>query len=243
MTLKETRQLGIEFERKLQTIDPTTKITNKIDTQDIYAYLNMYQEQYIKQLYTLDQQAQSDTRSSNRIQDILRPLICQDEQLPISNGDRITTFVLNTNYWLFVRASSIVTGTYKNYQIDTEIPNVQYKQQDVANVIDTAFDADRIMRTPIISIAQYNDSNDERYRVIHDKYTNIVSEKLIYIRKPNRFSILNDTACELPMTCFEDLVNGAVDLYFNDKYKLAIASSNARNRAQKDGDNDNTTTA
>lgn len=242
MTLKETRQLGIEFERKLQTIDPTTKIINKVDTQDIYAYLNMYQEQYIKQLYTLDQQAESNTRPEDRIQDILRPLICESEQQPVSNGDRVTTFVLDANYWLFVRASSIATGTYKNNSQNVEIPNIPLKQQDIKDIIDTAYDADRIIRTPIISIAQYGETDDKQYRVYHDRYTNIISEKLVYIRKPSNFSILNDTACELPMTCFEDLVNGAVDLYFNDKYKLAIASSASRKR-NDDSDNDNTTTA
>lgn len=241
MTLKETRQLGIEFERKLQTIDPTMEVINKIDTQDIYAYLNMYQEQYIKQLYALDQQAESDTRPSNRIQDILRPLIRQNVHSPIVNGDRVASFALDNDYWLYVRASSIVTGTYKNYAKNTEIPNVSLKQQDLQDIVDTAFDADRIIRTPIISIAQYNDSNNETYQVLHDRYTKIISEKLVYIRKPKTFSILDNTACELPMTCFEDLVNGAVELYFNDKYKLAIASSAARRRNTQQGDDNNQT--
>lgn len=43
MTLKETRQLGIEFERRCQTMDPTMMLTNKIDTSDIYSFLNQFQ--------------------------------------------------------------------------------------------------------------------------------------------------------------------------------------------------------
>jgi hypothetical protein len=51
MTLQETRQLGIEVERRLQTILPTFKLENKIDTEDIYAFLNQFQKQYIDELY------------------------------------------------------------------------------------------------------------------------------------------------------------------------------------------------
>jgi hypothetical protein len=51
MTLPQTRQLGIEVERRLQTILPTLKLENKIDTEDIYAFLNQFQKQYVDQLY------------------------------------------------------------------------------------------------------------------------------------------------------------------------------------------------
>jgi len=51
MTLEQTRQLGIEFERRLQTMLPQTKTIAKIDTEDIYSFLNQYQKQYIRQLY------------------------------------------------------------------------------------------------------------------------------------------------------------------------------------------------
>lgn len=42
MTLEETRQLGIEFERRLQIIDPQYEIVNKLDTETIYSFLNEY---------------------------------------------------------------------------------------------------------------------------------------------------------------------------------------------------------
>ena len=44
MTLDQTRKLGIEFERRLQTINENMKISDKIDTDDIYSYLNQYQD-------------------------------------------------------------------------------------------------------------------------------------------------------------------------------------------------------
>jgi len=51
MSIYETRQLGIEVERRLQTILPPLKLEHKIDTEDIYAFLNQFQKQYIDQLY------------------------------------------------------------------------------------------------------------------------------------------------------------------------------------------------
>ena len=56
MTLTETRQLGIEVERRLQTILPSFKIENKIDTEDIYAFLNQFQKQYSDAIYRQDDQ-------------------------------------------------------------------------------------------------------------------------------------------------------------------------------------------
>jgi len=51
MTLKETRQLGIEFERRIQTMIPDTEFLEKLDTDTIYAYLNQYQDKYIHDIY------------------------------------------------------------------------------------------------------------------------------------------------------------------------------------------------
>ena len=42
MTLAQTRQLGIEVERRLQTALPQVRLDFKIDTEDIYAFLNQF---------------------------------------------------------------------------------------------------------------------------------------------------------------------------------------------------------
>lgn len=56
MTLAETRQLGIEFERRVQTMIPETEFIAKLDTETIYSYLNQYQDKLIHDLYrTVDQ--------------------------------------------------------------------------------------------------------------------------------------------------------------------------------------------
>ena len=40
MTIEETRQLGIEFERRVQTMIPEHEFLNKLDTETIYSFLN-----------------------------------------------------------------------------------------------------------------------------------------------------------------------------------------------------------
>jgi hypothetical protein len=42
MTLEQTRLLGIEFERRVQTMIPETEFSLKLDTETIYSYLNQF---------------------------------------------------------------------------------------------------------------------------------------------------------------------------------------------------------
>ena len=56
MTLADTRRLGIEFERRVQTMIPDTEFLEKLDTETIYSFLNQYQDKYVHEIYrNLDQ--------------------------------------------------------------------------------------------------------------------------------------------------------------------------------------------
>ena len=50
MTPEQTRQLGIEFERRIQTMIPEREL-DKLDTETIYSFLNQYQDKYIHDIY------------------------------------------------------------------------------------------------------------------------------------------------------------------------------------------------
>ena len=234
MSIEETRQLGIEFERRIQAIDPTAEIVGKMSTDDIYSYLNQYQLQYIKSLYIADGQAESQSRQSYKIQDTLKPIlqhsITLTDRQQSTYDDKAILFSLPKDYFSYVRSTSTITGSYKDSNAHGTVSNIMFKQDDIHKVLETVYDQHSILRHPICTFA-----NDKELEVIHDEYTTINSVDLVYIREPHKFKITDskDTSieCELPKDCFEDLVTGAVELYFNYKYKVALASSAARRKA------------
>jgi len=63
------------------------------------------------------------------------------------------------------------------------------------------------MRKPVIVISPKTSPSDERtLTVFHDIYTHIFNTNLLYICKPNQITLDNNSACELPYECFDDLV-------------------------------------
>ena len=67
MTREQTRKLGIEFERRINEIDPRFKLQNKLTTDIIYSMLSEFQTQYIKGLYAIDDDIKSGTRKQSKI--------------------------------------------------------------------------------------------------------------------------------------------------------------------------------
>lgn len=211
MTIEQTRQLGIEFERRLQTMFPAAKTVAKIDTEDLYSFLNQYQLQYIQQLYLTEDQAPSNARPSILIQDVLRMFTkhtkltngLKDESLDSDNK----VFNLPADYYQYIRSTSHVYGTYKNYVGGKEVANKLVKQSDMHKVVENYFDDKRIIRNPFVIL------EGNTIKVIYDQYTTLDSLDLVYLRIPSYFSILTNTPCELPYECFESLVSGSLDLY------------------------------
>lgn len=217
MTLKQTRQLGIEFERRLQTISPSFKIENKIDTEDIYSFLNQFQNQYIDAIYQQNDQITSNSRASMLAEDVLRTLTKheikevetpqEDEQQEESLDRDNLIFKLPNDYYRYIRSVSHVTSTYNGPDQESVVSNILLKQSDANVVINQHYDKNRILRNPVVILV------GNTLKIIHDQYTTIDKVDITYIKRPNDFSILNDTPCELPYECFDILVSGAVELY------------------------------
>lgn len=238
MTQDQTRQLGIEFERRVQAIDPTTEVAGKMDTDDIYSYLNQYQLQYVKSLYVADGQAESQTRQSYKIQDILKPLIKESKLLePVeANNSNNKAYVVDlpSDYYSYIRSVSHITSDYEKESTDAWLPNIMLKQEDAQKVIEASYDNGRILRNPVCVIAQ-KDGNKYTMDIIRDRYTTIDGVNVWYITKPAQFGWDGEkiVPCDLPYDCFEDLVTGAVELYFGYKYKVTLASQAARRNAAR----------
>ena len=75
MTLEDTRRLGIEFERRIQTMIPDTEFLEKLDTETIYSYLNQYQDKYVHEIYRNLDQIQSGSHLSAHVESVLQSLM------------------------------------------------------------------------------------------------------------------------------------------------------------------------
>lgn len=242
MTREETRKLGIEFERRLIEVYPQFASEQKLSTDAIYSFLSEFQTQYVKILYSTEDDFQRGTRRAKRISDVSRSLI-RRVNIKTSNDDCI--YSLPDNYAMYVRSESIVTKNYKSDKVlenGVITPNILVKQEDVDNVINAYYNYKGIIKNPLV-VFENTSYTSNQFKVISDIYTQIESVDLTYYCQPNAFNVLkfddNDQSagavhsyCSLPYSCFEELVSGAVDMYLN-RYKLKLAQGSSKQSQPK----------
>lgn len=208
MTLEQTRQLGIEFERRVQTMIPETEFVAKLDTETIYSYINQYQDQLIHELYrSVDQIPASNNETY--IETLLNSMMETVTLIPSATRP-ICRCELPTNFGLYIKSYTNVESSYRMKQQDGAgmIPNELISVKDVNKVISRPQDSMRILRSPIVWLADENGLG-----ALYDRYTEPQSIVLEYYKVPNYMDLMTSTPCELPMEMFEQLVSGAVDLY------------------------------
>lgn len=246
MTQEQTRKLAIEFERRIQAMFPQ-EVLSKISTDTIFSFLNEYQVIYIKQLILSGDQIQNNSQASSTRNEILKSLIkhaivsweytppthLQDEAGWREDiGDvNCKIFDLPSDYFQYIRSSSIVARTYKDPAVDEQhlhyLQNVLVSQDTIDTLIQKPYNKGAIMRKPHVVLE--NIYGVDILKVFYDQYTGLSGIDLTYYSTPYKFNIIgyNDnnmskdavhSVCHLPESCFEDLVNGAVQLYVN--YKL-----------------------
>lgn len=237
MTPEQTRQLGIEFERRIQTILPSTKTVDKIDTEDIYAFLNEYQNQFIKELYITKDRVQPNSNAANHIDDYLKTLITALE-FPVDSINQICV----PNFNMYLDSMSNVSVAYSDEPpVEGFVGNDYVNSNQLKQIQNDTFNKHRILRRPVIYMIQSKADNNTYFEIISDDYTTVKSVAMRYIKKPSEFTILGKdiVPCELPYECFNELVTGAVQLFINYKRGGASQPQTASKQPQRQSNQQN----
>lgn len=223
MTLEETRQLGIEFERRVQTMIPETEIVSKLDTETIYSYLNQYQDKFIHEIYKALDNIPTPSKPSAYVERIIQGLLTSYDKDDIQPSNGEFTVNLPGDFGLYVESRTVVSDSYSyksNEPADGNIPNVLVSKTEASALITRPQDKMRIMRSPVAYL-----DTENTIKVLYDNYTVPTKFSMSYYKVPKYMDLFTSTPCELPMDAFDDIVTGAVDLYVQ-----YVAGAEARKR-------------
>lgn len=249
MTIQETIQMAIEFERRLIEIDPSFEVENKVDRETIYKFLNQYAQQYYDQLMQVEASTKSGDPNNAKVQSFLHSFVCnkeitayrhpfvtEAEQEIEDAGQCKNCYMLDipNNFYKYIRSNSVIMDDKLHKKII--LPNKLASQEEVNNILYNSLNLGRILRNPIVLIKNYDkDTATKQFQVIYDEYTkNIYYVQLIYYKKLTQFGAFDDgnTACDFPYSCFWDIVNGAVDLYIYT-YKYGVTLESLKRKAKQ----------
>ena len=197
MTLEETRQMGIEFERRVQTMIPEKELFEKLDTETIYSFLNQYQDKYIHDIYRNLDAIPSGTKISAHVESVLQSLlrrqwisieapgvidatdnIVDPNGVEIMNTGRSVIYPLDPSFYMYVRSVSKVSKTFSfrsnkdnNNSSIRVLPNELVSQSDVWSLIETPHDTLRILRRPAAVLSNTVAPTDPYYNANILSYT------------------------------------------------------------------------
>lgn len=176
MTIEDTRRLGIEFERRVQTMIPDTEFLEKLDTETIYSFLNQYQDKYVHEIYRNLDQIQSGSHLSAHVESVLQSLISEAEMLvaneenvientsttiqigegTIGATGRSVSYKLPIDFYMYIRSVSQVSRTFafrsntNTVQEDTTLPieDTTLPIRVIPNQLTSQSDVWKLIETP-----------------------------------------------------------------------------------------------
>lgn len=243
------REMQMEFERRIQLMNPAFELKEKVTSDTIFSFLNAYTERYVRNNYLQEDMVQDGTRAQKKNADALKGLIVRGlfavENADTDNTDKTTDRAsLPEDYFLYIRSNSLLSKMYKiEEEIENEneyvvAPNKPIREDDVEKIISTYYNK-AIILTPYIVLNAGNVADEAEslfVNIIHDTYTIIKKLDLVYYRKPKRFDVIGvdgETVldhCELPENVHMEIVEGAVEMFITEaKYRLAGTSDRRRN--------------
>lgn len=214
MTIEETRKLGIEFERRVNSMLPNTEFIDKLDTDTIYSFINQYQDEYVRTVCDLSNQRQEGDKFSTIQEAVLQSLYKTFTSQPIGNNSGRLIFALPSDFYIYIDSFSNVTSTYKDISLvdPVMLHNTLVSRTDMSKINQSAFDKLRIIRSPLAYLSEYTDNNPT-IECLYDAYTTVQDIVVYYYKKPQQIDIILGIPCELPSAAFDEIVNGSVLLY------------------------------
>ena len=228
----DSKSMQIEFERRIQLIDPQLIINEKPNSDLIFSILNEAQDRYVMMNYVGDDQLEVETNSQTKNTDSIKSLLVEKELTPSSttiNG--FTRYRLpyssTDEYFLYVHSFSKVKGTYKQYKDYVKVDNQLVKYRDLGKFIKTAYNTP-IIRQPAVALISDPTTKYMYMEVATDEYTTLGNVILTYYRKPLRFNTTNGASkCELPESVHSEIVDLAVNMFITEgRYRLQVKPSN-----------------
>lgn len=115
MSLLETRQMNIEFERRVQIILPATEYQYKLDTETIESFLNQYQIQYVLGLIN----SSNNTELPDAVRSRLDSILARTATLKSDSG---FDYRIPNDFLAYISSKSNIVSTYKG-NIAGSVPN------------------------------------------------------------------------------------------------------------------------
>jgi len=232
-------EMQIEFERLLYTSNPEYSTSQKLDTEEIFAYLNVAQLRVMKAKYFPSANIlenvriiQSNVEELKGLVKISSLLTAPNTAINITNGytiDIVTSGV--SDYLHYIRSdSSLQRKTIFPIVTDSVVPNKLIDYSEIEKVSSNVFNKP-ILRKPCVILKE-----GDEIIVFIDDYTvktdgstpGINGIYLTYLATPADISL--SAVCELAEYLHEEVVATAVDIFRREKYLLVTKQEDDNSR-------------
>ena len=223
------RQFQIEFERRLQMIDPTLERENKVSSDQLFSVLNEAIDKFWKTRYSgLNSKQQSFEQTQKRIDDLrtlVKTKVYDNEE--ITSNNNVYTVTLPTDYVLLLGDTAGIlppegvdmkcwkkdsNGEYIVNYSDT----IEGKIETIDRQLENSLSEHRLKYSSAKPIKLVKDNTIELYT---DGKYRVSSYKIDYLTKPSKLSLDNPSAeyTDLPEHTHMEIIKLAVQLFLSTK--------------------------